>query len=614
MTRINNANIQGISSIIERKALSNVYPQIGYFFTNIPEPKTDAPGGDKDGDPLLVNLFERGQSMTSNLKTINLKPQPCYQNIEPINLYHKVGHGTLDMYVISPSKESKEVREFLSKWNARDQNLFANKQSKEFQFPLRSLVSICAMLVWQPANPEENITRILFPGSTPDYKIIEGLDKMKHLEFVKHPVCTANQIEASLSSSILSKKQLKSALADKSTHEPSILPSKVTKTIVAQEKDNKTVTEMKALQQKGNEKENVTATDDGGNEKDEPKIQIQIKSTENAKDNKSISETKTVAKSRIDSIRTTKSTEKKLKKESSTEKKSSPSATPLKSETKPKEKETKRKVLSRLTKSSPSSTPAKSTKEANNNNRKVLESKQKITVKTVRKDSTQTVEKKEKTERISISRRPKPAAGSPMKAVKSKTTKDTVIRRPKTDDKKPISTAAVVDEPKGDEKPDDKSKQVLIDDDLIEEQEAVREIEAVLQSSEVRKEEINLEHRTIIDKQDSTTEADEDEEYIIIEKEELCTEDTSANEPESAQLTGQEEEIQKHQRDSEESEKKRKPSMETTEEDENAAPAEKSVDAEEQDIEDKPTDDKEGKIVFDDPMFLHYKNFHSLFR
>lgn len=453
------------------------------------------------------------------------------------------------------------------------------------------------MLVWQPSNPEETITRILFPGSTPDYKIIEGLDKMKHLEFVKHPVCTANQIEASFSSSILSKKQLKSALADKSTHEPSILPSKVTKTIVAQEKDNKTVTEMKALQQKSNEKENIAVTNDGGNEKDETKIQ--------AKDNKSVSESKTVVKSRIDSIRTSKpTTEKKLKKESSAEKKSSPIATPLK-DAKPKEKDTKRKVLSRITKSSPSSTPAKSTKEANN--RKVFESKQKITVKTVKKDSSQTVEKKEvkevkeKTERISISRRPKPAAGSPMKAVKSKATKENAVRKPKLEDKK-VTPVPIVTVDSKDEKPEEKDKPIIIDDEK-EEEEAVREIEAVLQRSEVkRKEEINLEHRTIIDKQDSTTEADEDEEYIIIEKEELCTEDTSANEPESAQLTGQEEEIQKHQRDSEESEKKRKPSMETTEEEEEAPqqPVEKPADAEEQDIEDKPIDDKEeeGKIRF----------------
>lgn len=605
MTRINNANIQGISSIIERKALSNVYPQIGYFFTNIPEPKADAPASiDKDSDPLLLNLFERGQTLNTNLKTINLKPQSCYKNIEPINLYHKVGHGTLDMYVISPSKESKEVREFLQKWNARDQTLFATKQSKEFQFPLQNLVSICAMLVWQPANPEETITRILFPGSTPDYKIIEGLDKMKHLEFVKHPVCTANQIEASISTSILSKKTLKSALADKSTHEPSILPSKVTKSIVAQEKDNKTVTEMKASQQKSNEKEKETIvatadeSKDGADDKDEPKIQA-------AKDNKMASESKTVVKSRIDSIRTSRSTEKKLKKELSAEKKSSPSATPSK-DAKPKEKEIKRKVLSRITKTSPSSTPAKSTKEANN--RKVLESKQKMAVKTIKKDISQTVEKKEikeKTERVSISRRPKPAAGSPMKAIKAKASKDTVIRKPKIDNKKlasdavgviPAVVTVAVDEPK-DEKISEEEKQILADEDLIEEQEAVREIEAVLQRSEERKEEICVEHRSIIGKQDSTTEADEDEEYIIIEKEELCTEDSAANEPESTQLTGQEEEIQKHQRDSEESEKKRKPSMEITEEE--AEPQElikQSPEIEQQDEEDKADDDeKPGK-------------------
>lgn len=172
MTRINNANIQGLSSIIERKASSNVYPQLGYFFTNIPESKPEGLESDKDSDPLLVNLFERGQSLTSNLKSINLKPQPCYKDIDPINLYHKVGHGTLDMYVISPSKESKEVKEFLAKWNARDQNLFASKQSKEFQFPLQNLVSICAMLVWKPANAEETITRILFPGNNSKIFII----------------------------------------------------------------------------------------------------------------------------------------------------------------------------------------------------------------------------------------------------------------------------------------------------------------------------------------------------------------------------------------------------------------------------------------------------------
>lgn len=558
MTRINNANIQGLSSIIERKAISNVYPQLGYFFTNIPESKPEPSlESDKDSDPLLVNLFERGQSLTSNLKSINLKPQPCYKDIEPINLYHKVGHGTLDMYVISPSKESKEVKEFLQKWNARDQNLFANKQSKEFQFPLQNLVSICAMLVWQPSNPEETITRLLFPGSTPDYKILEGLDKMKHLEFVKHPVCTANKIEATFSSTILSKKQLKSALADKSTHEP-ILPSKVTRNVVAQEKDNKMVTETKSIIK--TEKENNVADE---TENNETKV-IKLDEKEPEKDNKIASESKPIVKSRIDT-RPPKSLEKKLKKDSSTEKKSSPITTPKKETKQQKEKEKEReirpKVISRVAKTSPSSTPAKSTKEANN--RKVLESKQR-TVKTVKKEVSQLNDKKEnvkelKVERKAISRRPKPAAGSPMKSVK----KANSIRKPKSD-KGVASDSSVVSTPSADDvkvkKIAEQEKQILLDD-LIEEQEAVREIEAVLQRSESKQ--ISDEHRAIIDKQDSTTEADEDEEYIIIEKEEQYTED-SVNEPESTELTGKEE--VKHQRDSQESEKKRKPSIETTEE------------------------------------------------
>lgn len=602
MTRISNANIQGLSSVIERKAISNVYPQIGYFFTNIPETKAEPSlESDKDSDPLLVNLFERGQSLTSNLKSINLKPQSCYKNMEPINLYHKVGHGTLDMYVISPSKESKEVKEFLQKWNARDQNLFASKQSKEFQFPLQNLVSICAMLVWQPADPEETITRILFPGSTPDYKIIEGLDKMKHLEFVKHPVCTANQIEASFSSTILSKKQLKSALADKSTHEP-ILPSKQTKTVVAQEKDNKMMSEMK-IQSTKIDKEYAV---DG--EKDDTKL---IKSADNEKDNKSVSETKPVIKSRIDS-RPPKSMEKKLKKDSSTEKKSSPITTPKK-EPKSKEKDIKPKIISRISKSSPSSTPAKSTKEANN--RKVFESKQK-TMKTIRKEVSQTVEKKEvkevkeKVERKAISRRPKPAAGSPMKAVKAKATKENAVRKPKQD--KPASDSSVLstasaDEAKVEKPVGDDDKQIILDD-LIEEQEAVREIEAVLKRSEQRNKVVDTELRAIIDKQESTTEADEDEEYIIIEKEEPYTED-SVNEPESTQLTGQEEEIQKHQRDSQESEKKRKPSLETTEEEEEPhQPIEKSTEieqptAESGATEDEPVEVNDGKITFHISIF-----------
>uniref|UniRef100_A0A182RSG5 Microtubule-associated protein futsch n=1 Tax=Anopheles funestus TaxID=62324 RepID=A0A182RSG5_ANOFN len=219
MTRINNTNIKGISSVVERKSEAHVYPQIGHFFCNIPERKgLPSPDGDKDRDPLLVDILQEGHQIVTNLKSLNLKAQNCYRDVEPINLYHKVGHGTLDMYVISPARDSREVKDFLARWAAADQRLFTKetKDGKDFAFPLQNLISICALLVWTPANPEDNITRILFPGSAPEYKILEGLEKMKNVEFMRQPVCPVKSIAANLSTPVLvTKKSLKSASTDR---------------------------------------------------------------------------------------------------------------------------------------------------------------------------------------------------------------------------------------------------------------------------------------------------------------------------------------------------------------------------------------------------------------
>ena len=57
-----------------------------------------SPDGDKDVDPLLVSLLQEGSDMMADLRHINLKPQHCYRNPEPINLYHKVGHGMLPLF------------------------------------------------------------------------------------------------------------------------------------------------------------------------------------------------------------------------------------------------------------------------------------------------------------------------------------------------------------------------------------------------------------------------------------------------------------------------------------------------------------------------------------
>ncbi|XP_037935255.1 microtubule-associated protein futsch-like isoform X1 [Teleopsis dalmanni] len=659
MTRLNNSNIQGLGAVVERKRDSHVYPQIGHFFCNIPDRKggLPSPDGDKDRDPLLVDLFERGHNLISDLRSLDLKPQNCYRNQEPINLYHKVGHGTLDMYVISPSKDSREVKDFLQRWNSGDQRLFATRESRDFNFPLQNIVSICALLVWQPANPDDTITRILFPGSTPDYKIQEGLEKLKHLEFMKHSTCTAKSIAPTIQTVITTRKTFKSSISgvplEPVGHAPKIgrfVP--VAAAAVAVQQDNKmkeavsaVITEETKISEKiecgekvtyGNKEDSIdtdepaaetgdegveqiieTSSKDGEEDnklteatekkveviivKPQPQIEstkemtdssdnIKIMKAKKEKSEKPRAEVKPVVRSRIDT-KPPKSMERKvIKKDLSADKKSSPTATPRKQEStttasKVTTRDVKSKVTSRISKSSPSSTPAKSAKEANN--RKVLESKQQASrqISTVsRKETSRTVtsniEKKEtkSTQQVQtrkpISRRPrgaspsKKAPGSPIKSAKPKVElKKSRIDKGGTTDSSLVSTPSA-DEVTAAKKMQDLSASQELDaekqrelDDLKEEQEVVREIEAVFNRDEMKRQKQLQAGLREVSKQDSTTEAEEEEEYLIIEKEEIdqYTED-SALEQESS-IT-KEEEIQKHQRDSQESEKKRKKSAE----------------------------------------------------
>merc|ERR1711902_44897 len=137
-----------------------------------------------------------------NLRILNLKPQICFRDnvCDPINLYHKVGHGKLDMYVLNPSRDSREVKEFLSRWGDDMGHLGKfksgiNVDGKELWLPIANLVSICALLIWQPANPNDTITRLLFPGSTPQNKIFKGLEKLRKLECLKYPACSPSTLK-----------------------------------------------------------------------------------------------------------------------------------------------------------------------------------------------------------------------------------------------------------------------------------------------------------------------------------------------------------------------------------------------------------------------------------
>merc|ERR1711881_405157 len=217
VTRMSDENTQGINAVLERKTVSPVYPQIGHLFANILEPKKDKErekNDEDDRDKLLVNVIHEGNTMIENLRILNLKPQICFRDniCDPINLYHKVGHGKLDMYVLNPSKESREVKEFLSRWGDDMGHLGKfksgiNVDGKELWLPIANLVSICALLIWQPANPNDTITRLLFPGSTPQNKIFKGLEKLRKLECLKHSTCSPSSLKETKTHSRSEKKK-----------------------------------------------------------------------------------------------------------------------------------------------------------------------------------------------------------------------------------------------------------------------------------------------------------------------------------------------------------------------------------------------------------------------
>lgn len=614
--------------------------------------QSNSPDGDKDIDPLILNLTDIGQEMVVNLRHINLRAHPCYRDPDPINLYHKVGHGTLDMYVLSPSKDSREMREFLAKWHASDSKLFAGshrKDSNNLMFPIQNLVSICALLVWQPANPEDNITRILFPGSTPQHKIFEGFERLKHLDFLKHPVCSAKTLSPSVSLatlrdkpakqkfSLIEKEPKKISEPRKEKREPSepksikatdetppkstpqstpIIPTSKPKTEIKTKKvvENKKI-ENEAKESKKIEKELKEVKKEP---KKEPakveKREDDVKKTdlikpepEKSKESKEPREPKPKPEPKKKEPKESKAAVKVESKKSEvtlkpklSEKKAKPFGMEKKdavksSPTTPKKTlngvATKTEISKAVPKTKPAakvvpSLPAKSAKEANN--RKVVEQKKSEVEKSAVKDTAAPIVKVSKPkpmDRKPISRRAKPISpnkarmpGSPAKSTRStptasvKSDKDGVIRKVKGD--KGTTDSSTVSTPSGIEpeaaKPIDKSlveqsEDISLDSieskvlaDLKEEREVVEEIEAVLQKAE-RKEDIRKEDRfegddeitaEVIDKkEEDVTEEDvtaeiedvpkkegsrkesqeltEEDEYLIVEKEEVYTEDSA---------------------------------------------------------------------------------------
>ena len=208
MTRLSEDNLWGFSSLFKKKILKPIYPQIGYLFCNITEGIADSDKKQSDSNELLVSVIGIGQEFLGNVKQIGLSPLQCLRepldSIEPMTLYHKVGLGTLHMYILSPPRDNKILKEFLNHWSTGKESFSlvrtgsASHNKSDVAIPLSNLMSICCLLVWKPYNINEEITRMLFPGSAPQSRIFEGLNKIEKLDIFSQQKCTQSSIKTSL--------------------------------------------------------------------------------------------------------------------------------------------------------------------------------------------------------------------------------------------------------------------------------------------------------------------------------------------------------------------------------------------------------------------------------